>query len=212
MLGLDLNSIISRLIYTIPAIILALTFHEFSHAYSAYLFGDNTAKNAGRLTLNPLKHLDPFGTLLLIVARFGWAKPVPINPFFFGQKRKAKIAIVSFAGPFANLLMAVIAAFLIGLQYTYFSSENYLYYFLIEFFQINLILAVFNLLPVPPLDGSNILYGILPDSFTSALSFLERYGFLILIILALSGALSVVISPVINFLANSIFYLVGLVL
>ena len=212
MLDFSIDSIIPRLIYTIPAILLALTLHEFSHAYSAYLFGDNTAKNAGRLTLNPLKHLDPMGTILLIIARFGWAKPVPINPYYFGTNRKAKIAIVSFAGPLSNLLMAFIAALLIGaIQKTLIPANTYLYSFIWEFFYINLILAIFNLIPVPPLDGSNILYGILPQSSADILDFLNKYGFIILIILLFTGILSKIISPVFTFLYNIIFALVNLI-
>ena len=107
-----LNFDLERLIYVIPAIIIALTFHEYAHARIAYAFGDPTAKNEGRMTLNPLKHLDPIGTLLLIFAGFGWAKPVPVNPFYFQGNRKRKMLLVSLGGPAMNLLEAIAGAML----------------------------------------------------------------------------------------------------
>ena len=184
MSGLSLE----RLLLIIPAIILALTFHEYAHARVAYSFGDQTAKNAGRLTLNPLKHLDPVGTLLLIFAGFGWAKPVPINPYYFQGNRKKKVLAVSVAGPLMNLLEAVVgAAILFLLLHLLGNSSSKVSYYLILFFyyyvQINVVLAIFNLLPIPPLDGSKILAGFLPDRQYGIVIALERYGFLFLLAL-----------------------------
>ena len=156
---------LSRLLYSVPAIILCLTFHEWAHGFVAYKFGDPTAKMAGRLTLNPLKHLDPLGTLMLIFARFGWAKPVPVNPNNFQGDRRSKMTVVAMAGPLANLLFAVVSTVFLYLIVDYAPYNSffvYLYNLTSELVWINIILAVFNLLPIPPLDGSKILGGFLP--------------------------------------------------
>jgi Zn-dependent protease len=148
----------------IPAILLALTVHEYAHGWVALKSGDDTALKAGRLTLNPLSHLDLFGTLMMLFGPFGWAKPVPINPFRFRSRRR-DLVLVSFAGPLSNIL----CAFLAGMVFRWmvplgFTSVPYLGKFLYIFFYLNLGLSFFNLLPIPPLDGSNILTGFLPPS------------------------------------------------
>lgn len=211
-----------HLAFVIPAVIIALTFHEYAHAAMAYRFGDPTAKNAGRLTLNPLKHLDPIGTLLLIIAHFGWAKPVPINAYYFQGNRKNKVMWVSLAGPLMNLVLAFIAGAILAVCDKFiwpgvFSigvgapvGVHYLIYFIYFLMYINIILAVFNFLPIPPLDGSKILAGLLPDAWGERIYQLERYGFIILIILLFTNALDVIFNPLISGLYKIIIAVYGL--
>lgn len=202
-----MNNLYSTLIYWVPAILLALTVHEYSHARVAYAFGDNTAKFQGRLTLNPIKHLDPVGTLLLIIAHFGWAKPVPVNPYNFKGDRRKGLMWVSLAGPGSNVLLALISAILLRLFYQHW----YLGEFLNALFQINIILAIFNLLPVPPLDGSKILAGIIPARYGHVIYNLERFGPLILLLLVVTGLTSYLILPPAIFLSNLILNLVSVI-
>jgi Zn-dependent protease len=185
MLNLTVPEIISR-VFTL---IIAFTVHEFSHAFVADRFGDNTPRLNGRLTLNPLKHLDFFGSLLLIVAGFGWAKPVPINPSVLRQRSKSAVMWVSLAGPFSNLLMAVAAALLIRINII--PSTQISQYlptpieFLYSFFVINLVLMVFNLFPISPLDGEKVLEFLLPQEWADQYAKLRPYGPLLLMVVVL---------------------------
>ncbi|MDO4733372.1 MAG: site-2 protease family protein [Bacillota bacterium] len=183
MFGFDLT----RLLYVVPAIVLALSIHEYAHARVAYAFGDSTARDAGRLTLNPLKHLDVVGTLTLIFVGFGWAKPVPINPWYFGQPRKLRVLWVSLAGPASNILQALLGTGIIAVfwHFVHDPGELAFYFFMLlnYYVSINLSLAFFNLIPIPPLDGSKILASLLPDRHFNIVLALERYGFLILMLL-----------------------------
>ncbi len=147
------------LLFAIPSILIASTIHEYSHGLMAYKLGDPTAKAEGRLTLNPLAHIDPLGALSMIIFRFGWSKPVPINEYNF-SKREFGTALVAFAGPLSNLLMALLC----GLVNFIFKPDlgTVLGSFLLTFTLVNLSLAFFNLLPVPPLDGHKIVRAILP--------------------------------------------------
>lgn len=178
---------LTRLLYILPAILIALTVHEYAHARTAYAFGDTTARDAGRMSLNPLRHLDPIGALLMIFVGFGWAKPVPINPWYFGANRKRKVLLVSLAGPVSNLLQALVGTGIMALLVHFVSALGtvtlYLFRLLNYYVQINISLAVFNLIPVPPLDGSKILGGLLPDRYFGFMLKMERYGFLILMVL-----------------------------
>ncbi len=193
-----------------PPILFALTIHEYAHGWVAYRFGDPTAKLAGRLTLNPLVHLDPLGTILLFVARIGWAKPVPVNPYYFRDPRR-DLLWVSLAGPASNLL----AAFAFGLVCRALGITSFyrldpgvlglLEFMLIFSVYINIILAVFNLIPVPPLDGSKILAGLLSRDAERTYEAYARYGayalFGIILIEMVTGAriLWAIIGPFVRF-------------
>jgi Zn-dependent protease len=175
-----------------PPILLALTFHEFSHAYVAYRFGDDTAKRSGRLTMNPLAHLDPLGTIMIFIVHFGWAKPVPVNPYNLRNPKQGMLWI-SAAGPLSNILLALTSGLLIRfvsameIRPIPNSMPEIFIIMLVLSLKINLALAIFNILPIAPLDGSKILYGILPARFGKHIHLLERYGPILLIGLIISS-------------------------
>ncbi len=169
---------LAQLIIYVPAIIIALTVHEFSHAWVAYKLGDPTAKAHGRLTFNPLAHLDPIGTIMLIVFRFGWGKPVPINEYNF-KNPVVGMALSSLAGPMSNLVLAFLGTFLF---HTFVGINSLLSIALIYFVLINILLMMFNLLPVPPLDGHKIIRAILPEKLRYSWESLENYSPYILIV------------------------------
>lgn len=182
--GIDPATIIARVI----VLLIAFTIHELSHAVTANYLGDLTPRRQGRITLNPIRHLDPFGTIMLLISGFGWAKPVMVNPNNMRGNPRTSMAIVAAAGPLSNLIMAAIAAvpFRLGLLWPTFSSTGAIpsvEFVLTQFVWINLILAFFNLIPVPPLDGYKILLGLLPVEMAYRLRPLEQYGFMILLAL-----------------------------
>ncbi|MBT4349701.1 site-2 protease family protein [bacterium] len=148
----------------IAGIVYALTIHEFAHAAVATALGDSTAKFSGRLSLNPLVHLDMFGTMMLLLAGFGWGKPVPVNIFNLKYKRWGE-SLVALAGPMANFVSAILFILLFKLAILFFPAENMIFSFLFYMILINLVLGVFNLIPLPPLDGSRILFATLPSRF-----------------------------------------------
>jgi Zn-dependent protease len=190
------------IILSAPAILFGLTIHEFSHGYVAWRLGDPTAKMMGRLTLNPLKHLDPIGTIALFLFRFGWAKPVPIDPRNFRHPTR-DMAISSLAGPAANLLTAAVSGLVLRML-DLFHVGGFAAVLISYFVLFNIILCFFNLIPIPPLDGSRLLYHLLPPNLAAAYGRLERYGFMILIgIILISDLthvplLSLYITPVIT--------------
>ncbi len=182
--GIDIATIIARVI----TLLIAFTIHELAHAVTANYLGDLTPKRMGRISLNPIRHLDPFGTIMLIISGFGWAKPVMVNPNNMRGNPRTSMAVVAAAGPLSNIIMAAAASLpfrlgLLALTPTSPGNLPSLEFLLTEFVWINLILAFFNLIPVPPLDGYKILLGILPLEMAYRLRPLEQYGFLILIAL-----------------------------
>ena len=191
----DLN--IPTLISRIFVLLTAFAVHEFAHAWTADRFGDPTPRNNGRLTLNPMAHLDPMGSLMLIVVGFGWAKPVPVNPYALARRSSAAMMWVSLAGPASNLLMALIAAipFQLGLVSAFAAFTNpgeilpTLDKLLFEFVYINLLLMLFNLIPLAPLDGEKILYYLLPVSGQKFLDSIRPYGPMILLAVLFLGPL-----------------------
>ena len=168
-----------RLLAVATIIFVALPFHEFAHAAAAVALGDDTPRRQGRYTLNPLPHIDPMGAILIALTGFGWARPVQWNPRNITIDRKLGSIIVSLAGPLSNLLLAIVAAILVRLVP---GGNAFITTFLLFFIQINVLLFVFNLIPVPPLDGSHVLFALLPgDNFNLQMQ-LSRYGFLILMV------------------------------
>ena len=168
-----------RLLAVATIIFVALPFHEFAHAAAAVALGDDTPRWQGRYTLNPLPHIDPMGAILIALTGFGWARPVQWNPRNITIDRKLGSIIVSLAGPLSNLLLAIVAAILVRLVP---GGNAFITTFLLFFIQINVLLFVFNLIPVPPLDGSHVLFALLPgDNFNLQMQ-LSRYGFLILML------------------------------
>ena len=206
-------NIIQYLSMVIP-ILLALTLHEYSHGYVAYRLGDNTAKNMGRLTLNPISHIDPIGLIMLFVIGMGWAKPVPINIYAF-QKPKRDLALSAAAGPASNFTMAAIAGSMFRLfpglipmsddpGFLLFLKMNLVYFLL-----INVGLGIFNLIPIPPLDGSKILRGFMKDKHVHIIDYLERYGGIILLAIVFIGRLTgySIFGRLIGPLINGLVYL-----
>lgn len=209
----------------IPAILIALTLHELSHGFVAYRLGDHTAKSMGRLSLNPLKHLDPVGTLCLLFVGFGWAKPVPVNPYALKKSPHVGMAWVAAAGPASNLCMALIGGVLLlvylqvvgygWLLVSGYTLELFLGLFFIYFIQINIVLMVFNLIPLPPLDGSRIVSVFLRPQARYRYNMIERYGTLILLALCIvpvggTTVISWILNTPVSFLSDLIYSLAGL--
>lgn len=184
---------VENLIYLIPAILIAMTLHELAHGWVSYKFGDPTPKEEGRLSLNPFHHLDPFGTLALLVFGFGWAKPVMVNPQYYKDK-KAGMMWTALAGPLTNFVVAFICMLIWGILVRIsYSAEitmpHYLMNLLSVTISLNIGLGVFNLIPIPPLDGSKVLYAILPEEQYFKILQYEQILSLILIAVLFSGAL-----------------------
>jgi Zn-dependent protease len=213
---------IASLLLKLPALLWALSFHEFCHGYVAHLLGDNTAARQGRLTLNPLRHLDPIGTLTLLVLGFGWARPVQINSRFFRKPRR-DIALVSLAGAAGNFLSALVVAIIWGLAIRFSPGAFFgpiglsvpsLSIIIINLMDLNVGLGIFNLIPIPPLDGSRVLSMFLPVSALKGYYFLERWGMLIILILSFTGVIGYIMNPLLaiasTFLSRIIFFIGGI--
>ena len=189
------------LLLTLPAIIWALSFHEFCHGFAAKMVGDPTAERYGRLSLNPFAHFDLIGTLMLLFVGFGWAKPVPINSRYFKHPRRDLI-IVSLAGVAGNILTAIVAVLFLRFLGTYWYrfTGHAGFTVMIQMVRINMGLAAFNLIPIPPLDGSRVLEAFLPYKYMEYYYWLERYGMIILIGLLMTGVIDLIFFPIMNLL------------
>lgn len=206
MLGLDPVVIALR----IPALLIAITVHEFAHARMAYYFGDSTAKIQGRMNLNPINHLDPIGTIMILLVGFGWAKPVPINPYNFNHYRKG-LRWVSFAGPMVNFALGFLSLLLLNLLVGAGLQSGLFLQFVVVLMQLNILLGIFNLIPIPPLDGSKILMSFLSDAYLGYYRQLEQYAPLILLVLILTRALGMIIFPLYNVVLNLFSFIIGLI-
>lgn len=187
--GGDIRIAIVTLLLTVPTVLISLTFHEVAHGYAAYKLGDPTAYNMGRLTLNPLAHLDPLGALLMLLVGFGYAKPVPINAGYF-KKPKYGMAITAAAGPVTNLLLGLVATIIMYTYAWYLSpliNANIvlyvIYQMLLYFAYLNFALAIFNMIPLPPFDGSRVLFAFLPDRLYFGIMKYERYIMIAVLVL-----------------------------
>ena len=203
------------LLLTLPAVIIAITFHEFAHAFAADRLGDTTPRNQGRLTLNPLSHLDPFGFFLMMFAHIGWGKPVEINPNNFNSNKSRGFceAMISLAGPLMNFFLAIISSAAYLLMIT-FAKDSFLStgigYTLLSLLSmlvtVNIGLGVFNLIPLPPLDGEKIFRNFLPYRAKDWLSRNYQTLYTVFILLWIFGVLEIIVSPVIAFLSNGLMY------
>ena len=203
---------IVRMIAGLPGIVIAMVVHEYAHARVAYALGDNTPRLQGRLTLNPAAHVDLIGLLMLVVVHFGWAKPVQINPLNFAEPRRDDI-MVSLAGPAANLITAFIALLIIVLLAKFniaFTEGVLVVSQLIITFNINF--AIFNMLPIPPLDGSHILRNLLPYELAGTYAQLERFSFIFLIIILMTPVLSYILIPIQRIIYNVMSELVKIMI
>ncbi len=203
---------LDRIITLAIIFLTSMPIHEWAHAWTAYHLGDDTAALRGRLTINPLAHLDPVGTLALIFVGYGWGKPVPVSPYRLRGNQRASWALVGAAGPFSNLVLAMLAAipFRLGWLNFYASSGSIISLegILFEFILINLSLMLFNLIPIPPLDGSRILGWLLPPRWASMMDRIERYGGMVLMLglylLSKAGILSMIITPLLLFMIRAL--------
>ena len=184
-------------------LLIALPVHELAHAFAAYRLGDVTSRDYGRLSLKPLPHLDPIGALMILLGGFGWAKPVPVNPYGLYRSRNAStgFALVSLAGPLSNLFLAALVAVPIRLELV---PSGFLWYLVVGFVQINIALAVFNLIPIPPLDGSRVAVAVLPQQWGEYILRAEPYGIMIVLALIFVGVIGLLMWPPVYFLERLI--------
>ena len=201
--GLDWSYLTNILLSIIPALI-CITLHELSHGFVAYKLGDTTAKDAGRLTLNPIKHLDIMGILMMVVFHFGWAKPVPVNMYRF-KNPKQGMAITAVAGPLMNVLITIVFLFLYGLLFRPLGQENLVLEMIYLTAYLSISFAIFNIIPISPLDGSKVLFSVLPSERYDQLMRYERYGMILLLVLVSSGIFGRPLSTATNWVFDKLF-------
>ena len=207
------------LLITLPVVLITISVHEFSHAFIANKLGDPTARNLGRMTLNPVKHIDPIGFICMILLHFGWAKPVPVNARYFKNPKKG-MAVTALAGPISNIIMMIIG----GLMFEFYGlipapesgtfiynlwvvGYNFFWYFPV----LNIYFAVFNFLPIPPLDGSRILFALLPDKYYFGIMKYERIIMMVFLILLVTNILTIPIAFVADNILDGYIYLLELI-
>ena len=214
------SEVVPAMLFVVICVLLSLSMHECAHGFAAYKLGDPTARNLGRLTLSPAKHLDPIGTLCMLLFGFGWAKPVPVNARYFKKPRR-DMAITAFAGPASNLILAFVALLIfdIILALPIYLAEGSLQYniliYTLTFFRylhtLNLYLAIFNLIPIPPLDGSRLLFIFLPDRLYFGLMQYEWVIHIVILALLWTGFLSVPLSFICGLISNGMDFLISLI-
>lgn len=222
-MGFLSNLNLPYMLSTAIALLLGITFHEFAHAWTANQLGDPTPRMNGRVTLNPLAHFDPIGGIMILltivgIAPIGWGKPVQVNPYYLRGGRRGMM-LTSLAGPLSNLILAFIAAVILRLAWVAFpggmsnalTPYNGLWYLAYSLITFNVVLAIFNLLPIPPLDGFHILEGLAPPSWDRALAVLRQYGMWILLGLLLLGGIGLLVGPLYQTVALPLLKLAGLV-
>jgi Zn-dependent protease len=200
---------LTMMLIRIPVVLVALSFHELAHGLAAYWLGDKTAKSEGRITLNPIKHIDPIGLLMIIFVGFGWAKPVMVNPHNFKDVKK-DMALVSLAGPITNFILAFVGCFVFVALFRFMPGfiMSYIPYMVgIVFIQINIVLGVFNLLPIPPLDGSKFFGYLLPDRYYYQYIGLGNMGMIIVFMLVWLGVIGGILSPMVQSVQQGFMWL-----
>lgn len=216
--GASFQEILTQLILVIPIILISLTFHEVAHGYVSYKLGDPTAYNMGRLSLNPVKHLDPIGSICMLLFGVGWARPVPVNARYYKNPKKG-MALTALAGPVANLILAfigvIISAVVVAIS-NHSGIYNHWIYVIWLFFSffstMNVYLAVFNLLPIPPFDGSRILFVFLPVKYYFKVMQYERIIQFVILALLWTGILTLPIGYITDWILDGMYYSVGLVI
>ena len=214
---------IAELLITAFCVFFSLSIHEFAHGYAAFKMGDETARNMGRLNISPMSHLDPIGAICLFLFGFGWAKPVPVNPRNFKSgKYKSGMVLTSIAGPLSNLIITFIACLLLNIIGRFVSSvsfsskfalmaTNVLVLILYTLIRMNISLAIFNLIPIPPLDGSKILNAVLPGRIYFKIMQYEQYGFILLILLINTPIFGRILNGLANFVLTAFDWIIGLI-
>ncbi len=200
-----LESYLINKLLAVPVLLISLVLHEYAHGAAAYLMGDKTAKAYGRLSLNPLKHIDWFGFIMLLVAGIGWAKPVPVNMMQFKDPKKG-MAVTALAGPLMNVLLTFVSLVLYAVGILNGFNE-YVMLFLYIMAYYNAVLAMFNLLPLPPLDGSKVLFAFLPSRHYYKLMAYERYGMILILLLSFTNLTSNIIGTGVDNLLNRLWHL-----